>query len=436
MKIIFVENSYKTKFWDKVALELEKDGHEILWIVQNHFFFPQSGKKIVLSYPKSTLIFNKKDYIEEIISSDKFFNNFKDKRVDYFYHYDREIEKIIQSEYPDVIFGERKAFHELLTLYHAKSNDIPYLYPKSIGFPVGRFSFLKNDTFLPYFGSEEILNDTEELLKNIQNLEFDINLRKNSKTNSINRIKQKSINNIITTLSYFSGEKYNTNHPVAKLMVEYRKKRDSQIWERVSKKRYKIIKEIGSFNILYHIQPYIKKSFGDDINILKEILELNKNFRIYLKINSKIKHELSDELINLIEKEERVIPIPFSIATFDIWNFINLVITATGKIAIDSILTNKPVLTLENMIYNQFLNSPQLKNISDLSYWIEKIKNFDFPKISKEDQINAINILTQSSFKGITRDPLYLPSHLFKINLEYVTKGFKKILECVKDDKI
>ena len=51
MKLLFIENKYKTIFWEKIAEKLHKQGHEIYWIVQNHSFKPSVGKSYIIPYP-------------------------------------------------------------------------------------------------------------------------------------------------------------------------------------------------------------------------------------------------------------------------------------------------------------------------------------------------------------------------------------------------
>ena len=52
MKILFVENRYKTALWEVIAKEYEKLGHEIYWIVQNPMFKTSFGNVSILPFPK------------------------------------------------------------------------------------------------------------------------------------------------------------------------------------------------------------------------------------------------------------------------------------------------------------------------------------------------------------------------------------------------
>ena len=76
MKILFVENRYKTIFWEEIATRLIDDGHEIYWIVQNHFFKPKIGKSTILPYFKGQNIDSKRysDNLNKIIRSNRGIN--------------------------------------------------------------------------------------------------------------------------------------------------------------------------------------------------------------------------------------------------------------------------------------------------------------------------------------------------------------------------
>ena len=52
MRIIFVENQYKTYFFEAIAQKLKDQGHEIFWIVQNKLFVPNLFKIIIKTQGK------------------------------------------------------------------------------------------------------------------------------------------------------------------------------------------------------------------------------------------------------------------------------------------------------------------------------------------------------------------------------------------------
>ena len=89
MKILFVENRYKTGLWEVIAKEYQKLGHEIYWIVQNPMFKPSFGNISILPFPKK--INFKKVYsseIQKVIDSNRGLNYFGVKTDDFIFWYD------------------------------------------------------------------------------------------------------------------------------------------------------------------------------------------------------------------------------------------------------------------------------------------------------------------------------------------------------------
>ena len=58
MKLLFIENRYKTYFYDEICKHLEKE-HEIYWIVQNPKFLPQPGDIYSFPFPSKKTKINK-----------------------------------------------------------------------------------------------------------------------------------------------------------------------------------------------------------------------------------------------------------------------------------------------------------------------------------------------------------------------------------------
>ena len=125
MKLLFVENRYKTFTFEKIGEFLQKEGHEIAFIIQNkNYNVNNSFKKYIIPYPKNKekIIYDRCDGVERIISCDRMQNFFKKKGVEYFYYYDNEIKNILNDFKPDFVFGESTAFHELLVINNCKKN--------------------------------------------------------------------------------------------------------------------------------------------------------------------------------------------------------------------------------------------------------------------------------------------------------------------------
>jgi len=134
MKLLFIENRYKTFFFDAIAKVLAKE-YEIFWIVQNHDFIPKTGKVFKIPYPKSEIKPNTNIDLSEVIKSDRQVNFFKKDKTDYFFYYYEKIEELVDEIRPDFVFGESTAFHELLTIKACREKEILFLQPTSCRYP-------------------------------------------------------------------------------------------------------------------------------------------------------------------------------------------------------------------------------------------------------------------------------------------------------------
>ena len=88
MKILFIENRYKTFFYEPIAKKLQEEGIEISWLIQNKEFTPNlESKKYSIPYPKAKIAIELDTEIESLIKIDRQLNHFKQKDSSYFYYY-------------------------------------------------------------------------------------------------------------------------------------------------------------------------------------------------------------------------------------------------------------------------------------------------------------------------------------------------------------
>ena len=92
-RILFVENRYRTYFWEEMANRLEKDGHEIYFIVENHAFVPKRKNVYVIPYPvrKNLNEINSRIEFEKIKCSDRAINYFELTSSNHYEYYYEQI---------------------------------------------------------------------------------------------------------------------------------------------------------------------------------------------------------------------------------------------------------------------------------------------------------------------------------------------------------
>lgn len=433
MTLLFIENRYKTFYFEAIAKQLIKHGFDIHFLVQNKSFEPNNEfVKHIIPYPKNSQYNYTKDIaIETVIESDRQQNHFGKKDKSYFYYYDSKIKTILDTVKPDVVFGESTAFHELLAINLCKENKILYLNPSSCRYPIGRFSFYKYDTLKPYKGSSEVLERTQalDIIDGIVN-----RTAKPDYMNAINITKKAKIfDKIKLVIAYLDGERFNIPNPVEKYNIEKQREKNIAIWDDFAKA------ELASekFTILYPLQMQPEanidvwgRPYRDQTQLIKKISEtIPENSILVLKPNPKSKYELSNDLVSLAKAKNNIICLKHATKMDAVFPKIDLVVTVTGTIAIESILSNKPVATFIKTLNNTAENCLYLNEISDLNEVIDLIKKNNFPTLDENSRVDFINKLNTSSYKGIVSDPFSNVNCVSVQNIKNMEDAFLKILK-------
>lgn len=435
MKLLFIENRHKTYFFEPIANQLSKNGHEIHWLIQNKQFLPSGNfKNHLIGYPSLNKIngYIKDEDVEEVIKSDRQLNHFNKKDTSYFYYYNKKIEAYLKKLKPDFVFGESTAFHELLTINNCKKQGILYLNPSTCRYPIGRFSFYKYNTLEPYFGSNESLLEAEAkaVIDQIINRKAIPDYMKISPISRslILRDKLKKI------YAYTKGEKYNTPNPLIKYKVEKLKDKSIEIWD-VNAARN--VENDKTFKVLYPLQMQPEgnidvwgKKYRDQTELIKNIANtLPEKCVLYVKPNPKSKYELSPELINLLQNKTNIKHLHHSTKMDNVLPNIDLVITVTGTIAIECVLSNKPVATMVKTINNEANNCLYINTLSkDLETIISNVKSNTFTSITNKEKIDFLNLLNRTSYKGVISDPYYSAYSVSEENINDVVNAFNLIL--------
>lgn len=432
MKILFVENRYKTGLWEVIGREFKKEGHEIHWIVQNHFFKPSFGSINILPYPrKLTKPKNYTPEIKKIIQADRGLNYFGIKSDDFIFWYEHEIEIALDKIKPEMVFGESTLFHELLVIKACKQRGILYLHPSSCRYPKNRFSFYQYDTLIPYGNSGEQLPVSEA-----KNIAHAIGKRlalpdyMNVSKNKISRgqwIKDR----VKLTLAYYFGERYNTPSPFMKKKVNSYFNKQIKEWENLAVGIDGLKEE---FYVLYAMQMQPEANidvwghpYNNQTKVIQRILnDLGANEKLIIKPNPKSKYEISSELIKLVkENPKQVIALKHSSKMDELWPFMDLVVTITGTISIECIFDNKPVVLLGQGLQATQKNCVVLDANEHLQPIIQKVKTGTFPMLTEDEKVAYLQLIMNTSFKGVNGDGLHNKSYLEdEVNMTGLMKSY------------
>jgi hypothetical protein len=444
LKILFVENRYKTFFWEKIAIELQKEGHEIFWIVQNSNFTPKLGTVMIIPYFNNRIEVTKKSNqsLQKIISADRTIRYFKGKEESHFYYYDEKIKEIIGEIKPDIAFGESTLFHELLVIKNCKELDILYLHPTTCRYPTGRFSFYKYDTLEPYGNCDEKLSEEDafDIIQSIVNRTIKPDyMVKAIPLTLVDKIKDK----INLVRGYYKGEKFNTPNPFVKLSIERAKDKLIRKWEEKAKDIdvFKNIKD--NYKILYPLQMQPEANidvWGNPHNnqttlIAKIVSELDDNEVLILKPNPKSKYEIDEDLLKFIgENEKRVFHLKHATSMNDVIENVDFIITVTGTISLEAFLSNKPFILLgDSTLKYCFSNfSSGIKDINEIKGKIKEAKSGGLI-YTKEEKIAFIKYNFFHSFRGINGDGFHNRHYMTDDkNMQFIYAAFREIITNLK----
>lgn len=414
-KVLFLENRYRTYTWQWMADFLEKKGCEIYWIVQNHYFAPKGENVYVIPYPSDKNILDAKergipsDIFDYVSFTDRNLYVFGCKNSDYYYFYYNEIMDYILNVNPDLVVGESTQFYELFAISICKQKGILYLHPSSCRYPVDRFSFYLYNTLKPYKGSGEEYTYEDALL-----LANDIANRNIQPSYMIippfswrGWLKDKK-DKLIKSYCYLRGEHFCTPSIAVKWILNRQRNELVKKWEVLASSKQWEKSIHNKFVVLYPMQMQPEDSidvwgypYRDQTETIRKIADqLEIDEVLIVKPNPKAFYELTDELLTFLASRENVLIVPLLTPMANVFEKTDLVVTVTGTIAMECIVSNKPVVTLIETMNNQQRNCPYLDDLMRLRPFIDMAKNGEYIKISDDERAAYINELVRTSYKG------------------------------------
>lgn len=447
MKILFVENMYRTYFWEAISKRLEQDGFQTAWIVQNHFFAPNANEVVKIPYPKRNELKNydveDKDF-SFIRSTDRIINYFDGTDEHYPYYYQKFIE-VLDSIKPNLVIGESTLFHELMIIDICKDRNIPYLHPSSSSYPPKRFSFYQNDSKIPLGGEQHIFNvkEYDEYIDAISNRKIVPDYMKKETVILANNSfpKHKSFLDKINRIrAYFKGERFNTPSPLKKIREDKKVKQLLEQWDRESAKISNIQKNKKIILYPLQMQPEANldvwgNAYRDQAKLIREIAQVIPNdWMIVVKTNPKSKYEMTSGLLDIIEAEQNVTALDRDIGMEEILNLSDLIATVTGTIAIEAVFSNKPLALFGPSVVSQVTGVQVITKYEQLKDLINQIESNSFEMAKKEDKRELMHKMMTTSYAGIISDPVSNPNCLLADNINIVYNVLKENIEGMNNE--
>lgn len=445
MKVLILENRYKTYFWDAIAQHLIDHGHDVTWIVQNPSFMPEHGRVSVLGFPRGTDLAAPDDSqsLDKVRASDRHINYFGGHSAHYAYYKDM-IWRALEAAAPELVIGEATLFHELMAAEWCRLHQVSYFHPSMPGYPSGRFSIYLHDSKNAVPGAADIPSDEDcwSLAEAIRKRESIPDYMKPALFNGQDRLHSPHgslSNKVKLMLSYYRGERFNTPSPLRKLLLDGVVKRNLASWSTVASSKYSLQKDWRYVLYPMQMQPESNidlwgQAYRDQVGLIRRIATvLPAGWKLLVKLNPKAKYELTQPLLELIATDDRIMPVPFNTAMATVFDAASLVCTVTGTVAVEAILSRKPMVQFGPGILSDETGYTQLTDVDGVAGVIAQIEDGSFQLASDSERIALVKKLYYYSYPGTISDPATSPAVLQAENVKVVADNLMKVAQsCVQ----
>jgi hypothetical protein len=445
MKILFVENRYATWIYAHVAKNLAMLGHEIHWLVQNPMFKPDFGVSYIIPFPRVNSKQSATDsYYSELAKTDRGVIHFGGSKAHY-PHYDTQIGAYLSRLQPDVIFGEATAFHELLTIRHARALGILYLCPNATRYPSDRLTFLAYDTLQPVGGDGSILDlcQLDEMLNGIRQRKIVPSYMRPAAVNQgptqLFLLREK----LRIMLGRIRGERYNTPSPKCKFDLNAAQRAARAHWEINAAGRLPQWSKLLSCRepwVLYALQMQPEANidvFGAPWNDQAEIIGraaralAKQGAFLVVKPNPKSKYEINSDLNDVVQSGGNIIPLPHATPMSEVFSDAPLVLSVTGTILLECIFSGKPAACLGSNTMSQYPGVVAIEKPETIGRLLESVLSNALPTATEEDARNLLQVLHSSSYPAQILDPISHPQFPSEQQLLDLTSAFIDVLQIV-----
>ncbi len=449
MKVMFIENREKTRFWERIAGELGRRGVSTTWLVQNPLFSPDlqvasQGTVYKLPFPKSGRDASLTE--EEVAAS--FPLLIRDRGRLYFESgsahyakYEVEIESALRLEQPDLVIGEATLFHELITVQACKKLGIAFIQPASSRYPRGRFSLFSHDTQQPALISNDSWPEVDaiDLAERIAtSREVPFYMRKPGRLEAMTKKAHWAATRSRVFASRLLGETYNTPSIARKWELQRNVKQMVTRWNELAR-----MPSEPARTILYPMQLQPEANidvwglpYSDQLALVQSLLAAApSNVFLAIKANPKAKYELSQEFLQYAADQPRIILLPMNCTMADAQRFTIGGVTVSGTAGLEAVCGKGRTLSLRHPI----LEEAEFKNFfadSPSSAVHLLLESDSAGRGNTRTGSRLIQKMVSQSFPGLVADPFSYPSAIDRDNIVAVTAPIYRLLEATVATKV
>ena len=418
MKILFVENRYTTRVFERVAAYLRKQGHEIAWLVQNHLFAPAGLPRVhCIPYPKpgkqaDSPAPSRFQHLAQIDRGIRYFGG----SPSHYAHYARHIDRILDAEQPDVAFGESTQFHELIMIAACRDRGIPFLHPAATRIPHGRISFLVGDTLDSCGGSGDILPlpQAESIVQAVAERRYTAftNAASAGSEPSAWQQRLRQVEDKATMLrAWLQGERFVTPSPWRKRALEQRRRAALASIDALTAGSA-LEASRPSHYVLYPMQMQPETNIDvwgaphhNQVRIINEAAQslAGTGCQLIVKLNPTAKYELLEPGLMACLRDPGVLVAPRHISMAPLFTGATAVLTVTGSVLYECIFSGKPVFVLGDHALSKLAGATALSSPSELG---QALRDMTPDVATKANGLAVVQAVVRSSYPGFWFDPL------------------------------
>ncbi|TBV10794.1 hypothetical protein DNK08_05640 [Stutzerimonas kirkiae] len=240
---------------------------------------------------------------------------------------------------------------------------------------------------------------------------------------------------LIILRGYVAGERYNTPAPWRKWLLDRQVQRRLKVWQQIASD--KSLEGKGLRLALYPLQMQPEanldvwgQEFRDQAKLVIQLADaLPEGWHLRVKANPKSKYELSDGLLDVLRSHPKVSPIPLMDSMASVLAEVDLVCTVTGTVAVECVLSGKPLVQFGPSVVDHGSGCEQLRSAVEIADVARSIEANRYRLATDESRINLVRKLYATTFPGKVSDPVNLPSVMAVDNVRSVANT---ILEVAK----
>ena len=440
MKLLFVENRYTTRVFERVANGLRAQGHGIVWVVQNHRFAPAGWPGVHrLPYPGPADLQTPAEHhrFADLARIDRGIRYFGGN-ANHYAHYARHIAAVLDEALPDVVFGESTQFHELIMVALCRDRGIPFLHPAATRIPHGRISFFVGDTLDTLAGAGQALPEAQALeivdaVAGRRYAAFTNATATQPDASPLGRQLRRAADKLTLVHAWLEGERFVTPSPWVKQRLERQCLAALAGIDALAAARPFEVAQLGRY-VLYAMQMQPETNIDvwgaphhDQARIIARAARAlaDTGRRLVVKLNPTAKYELLEPGLNQALALPNVSVAPRGMPMAPLLAGAQALLSVTGSVIYECIFAGKPVCVLGRHALSRLPGATALDDAAQVAAVLPALQA---QADGRAHALHVVQGVVRTSYPGTWFDPLTMGQYDNPDNLRQLTQAFSDLL--------